>query len=289
MGNFRVTRAEAFANAQAHRQVMSSNRADAVLSTLGAVGAHLRKELQDITIDIARVHDAKFILRVTAKEVGSGKQLKGHLEMSLTETELVKLLRTDQFWSGDYLRSLSQFTGYLGEAKVMEEALTGSLTLARSGARGQNAATYGTYTFRPGSVMSLQKPGSGHGLDILGYKTAPPPPGWVVADVKTTARAAQDLAGFRTPKTAGLSGLQRQGKPYAVRIIEEALESARSGENIYDLTTAQRRQLRRLISEVTGSNVPLTGMKIRVGLQEGFALATNSRYPQGIKVGSVWF
>lgn len=180
------------------------------------IGAALvRKELDDVTAEIARAHDGKYILRITARERASGKQLKGHLETSLNEAQLLELLKKEQFWSGDYIRRLSQFTGYVGEGHIWRRLQRENAVTVYPKTGGRAVAPPVRMTFRPGSTMTLQKPGSEHGLDILGYKTAPPPPGWTVMEVKSTARAAADYGQYGTPRTTRMSADQRTGSSYA--------------------------------------------------------------------------
>lgn len=239
MANIKVTSTRAFdsaneLNAQARRTLGLGEH-----NAMKVAGMRFSREVDDFSFEIVRLHDGKFIMRLLARDSTSGKQLKGHLELNLAdEAELIDLLNKDQFWSGDYMRKLSQFVGYVGEAHVMRK-LAGNppKMTAYKPTRGNKAAEAIEYEFKPGTIMSLQKPGGEQGLDILGYKEKPPPPGWLVADVKATARSAQDLAGFKTPKTPGKSALQRVGKSYATERIEDALDSFRSGENIFDLTS----------------------------------------------------
>gem|GEM_PF-4594979 len=258
-------------------------------NTMKVAGMRFSREVDDFSFEIVRVHDGKFIMRLMANDTATDTPLKAHLEIALrNEAELIDLINKDQFWSGDYMRKMSQFVGYIGEGHVMRRLSgnTPAITAYRP-TRGNNVAEAVQMEFRPGSVMSLQKPGSGQGLDILGYKTNPPPPGWVVADIKATARSAQDLAGFKTPRTPGLSTKQRGGDEYAIDIIDEALLSLRDGPNIFGLGPAEAANLSRLRGDLDFGGT-LQGVVFRVGMREGFELASNSKYPEMILVKD-WF
>lgn len=251
-------------------------------------GALVRKELDDVTAEIARAHDGKYILRITARERASGKQLKGHLETSLNESQLLELLKKEQFWSGDYIRRLSQFTGYVGEGHIWRRVRSANAMTVYPKTGGRAVAPPVRMTFRPGSTMSLQKPGSEHGLDILGYKTAPPPPGWVVIEVKSTARAEADYRDWGTPRTTRLSTAQNRGEGHVLDRINDALDSFRDGPDVYKLTEAQARILREFLRTSQDLGDGIIGVHMRVGMKEGFQVASNAKYPEML-IYEKWF
>lgn len=254
----------------------------------------ISKSLSGIDVNIARVPNGNYVTQVLATESLFRRPLKAHVEFNLKEDEFIQMLKSDQLWSGDYLRHMAHYVGYVGEAHVMRR-ITGNPPTLRCYpvTRGRGVAQAMDVRFEPGTVMTLQTRG-GQGLDLIGKRIDLDQPRWVVIDTKSTARDASSYGTHGTPKTPPLSTAQKQGWDlYAKKTVNDALESFGNGggPNLYGLSADQAKNLRAMLNQEKLDDIAPMGIKIRVGMQDGLAVSGNTKYPipPGMVLWDHWF
>ncbi|WP_127960457.1 hypothetical protein [Serratia microhaemolytica] len=146
-------------------------------------------------------------------------------------------------------------------------------------AKGKQVAQTFNRAIIPESVFSLQN-SSGHGIDFFAELVPPPPNQWITLDVKATMR--KTFSNWGTPRTPGLSEVQKDAVKNLYSHVQDSMRAFNDG-NPYNLTKEQYAALRRfdrhyqIAREAKTSCV--TAYELKLGMTEGFQLATNQKYP----------
>ena len=93
-----------------------------------AVTRHFTENLRRARIDVlGPLPNGSSILRITAKPLRGQKVLKAHVEVNLSGEELIEFMQKKEFYKDLATLKLNQFTGYMGEQKLMDYAVDGTL------------------------------------------------------------------------------------------------------------------------------------------------------------------
>lgn len=250
-----------------------------------AVTRHFTENLRRARIDVlGPLPNGSSILRITAKPLRGQKTLKAHVEVNLSGEELIEFMQKKEFYKDLAALKLNQFTGYIGEQKLMDYAVDGVLhnkafmkTVGRVKAQTFKEAT-GKEIVKD-KVWAIQND-SGHGIDfVCEVVPYPPKPKYITIDAKATLRAKYgDHATARGPS---LSDEQKEPVRNLLKHLNNAINDYRFG-NSYHLSEAEFRTYSRMLREIRGNKTLLDGYKATIGLTNGFKLAQNSKYNEMI-------
>lgn len=241
------------------------------------------QHLKNATIHIiGPLPNGSSLLRITAKPLRGEKMLKAHVEINLTGDELNKFLLKQEFYDALAITKLSQFTGYMGEQKLMDYALNGILhnkaymkTLGKIKAKTFHEAT--GKTIKSDKVWAIQNK-SGHGIDFLA-EVEPIPPKYIIIDAKSTLRGK--YGDYSTPRGPSLSDKQKDFHKNLLYHLEQSTLLYEFG-NPYNLSKKQVDEFRKIKKEISDDKKLLDGYVANIGLTAGFNVASNSKYGEMI-------
>ena len=226
------------------------------------------ENLKNATIHIiGPLPNGSSLLRITAKPLRGEKMLKAHVEINLTGDELNKFLLKQEFYDALAITKLSQFTGYMGEQKLMDYALNGILhnkaymkTLGKIEAKTFHEAT--GKTIKSDKVWAIQNK-SGHGIDFLA-EVEPIPPKYITIDAKSTLRGK--YGDYATPRGPSLSDKQK---------------------DFHNISEKQFDEFTKIKNEIIKNTSLIVGYKANIGLTAGFNIAKNSKYDEMIVLSKI--
>ena len=246
------------------------------------------QHLKNATIHIiGPLPNGSSLLRITAKPLRGEKMLKAHVEINLTGDELNKFLLKQEFYDALAITKLSQFTGYMGEQKLMDYALNGILhnkaymkTLGKIEAKTFHEAT--GKTIKSDKVWAIQNK-SGHGIDFLA-EVEPIPPKYITIDAKSTLRGK--YGDYATPRGPSLSDKQKDPFSNLFEHLKNATEDY-NFNNSYNISEKQFDEFTKIKNEIIKNTSLIVGYKANIGLTAGFNIAKNSKYDEMIVLSKI--
>ena len=248
------------------------------------------QHLKNATIHIiGPLPNGTSVLRITAKPLRGEKMLKAHVEINLTGDELNKFLLKQEFYDKLAITKLNQFTGYMGEQKLMDYALNGILhnkayvkTLGKIKAKTFHEAT--GKTIKSNRVWAIQNK-SGHGIDFLAeVKPYPPEPKYITIDAKSTLRGK--YGDYATPSGPSLSDKQKDPFSNLFEHLKNATEDY-NFNNSYNISEKQFDEFTKIKNEIIKNTSLIVGYKANIGLTAGFNIAKNSKYNEMIVLSKI--
>ena len=248
------------------------------------------ENLKNATIHlIGPLPNGSSLLRITAKPLSGEKMLKAHIEINLTGDELKKFLLQQEFYDKLAITKLNQFTGYMGEQKLMDYALNGILhnkayvkTLGKIKAKTFHEAT--GKTIKSNRVWAIQNK-SGHGIDFLAeVKPYPPEPKYITIDAKSTLRGK--YGDYATPSGPSLSDKQKDPFSNLFEHLKNATEDY-NFNNSYNISEKQFDEFTKIKNEIIKNTSLIVGYKANIGLTAGFNIAKNSKYNEMIVLSKI--
>ena len=248
------------------------------------------ENLKNATIHlIGPLPNGSSLLRITAKPLRGEKMLKAHVEINLTGDELNKFLLKQEFYDALAITKLNQFTGYMGEQKLMDYALNGILhnkaymkTLGKIKAKTFHEAT--GKTIKSNRVWAIQNK-SGHGIDFLAeVKPYPPEPKYITIDAKSTLRGK--YGDYATPSGPSLSDKQKDPFSNLFEHLKNATEDY-NFNNSYNISEKQFDEFTKIKNEINKNTSLIVGYKANIGLTAGFNIAKNSKYDEMIVLSKI--
>lgn len=248
------------------------------------------QHLKNATIHlIGPLPNGSSLLRITAKPLSGEKILKAHVEINLTGDELNKFLLKQEFYDKLAITKLNQFTGYMGEQKLMDYALNGILhnkayvkTLGKIKAKTFHEAT--GKTIKSNRVWAIQNK-SGHGIDFLAeVKPYPPEPKYITIDAKSTLRGK--YGDYATPSGPSLSDKQKDPFSNLFEHLKNATEDY-NFNNSYNISEKQFDEFTKIKNEIIKNTSLIVGYKANIGLTAGFNIAKNSKYNEMIVLSKI--
>jgi len=254
------------------------------------VTRHFTENLTEAKIDIlGPLPNGTSVLRITAKPVNGATPLKAHVEVNLSGEELIRYMQQDEFYRKLSSLKLSQFTGYVGEQKLMDYAKAGTLHnhMFMKIAGRTKADSFFTVTGKQivkDKVWAIQN-GSGHGIDFLcEVQPYPPKPKYLTIDAKSTLRAS--YGPYSTPNGPPLSAQQSRPTENLLDHLQKAVLGYRRN-NPYALTQDEFNTFRSILSDLKRNPDILTNYKASIGLTNGFNLAGNQKYANMIVLSRI--
>ena len=246
------------------------------------------ENLKNATIHlIGPLPNGSSLLRITAKPLSGEKILKAHVEINLTGDELNKFLLKQEFYDALAITKLNQFTGYMGEQKLMDYALNGILhnkaymkTLGKIEAKTFHEAT--GKTIKSDKVWAIQNK-SGHGIDFLA-EVEPTPPKYIIIDAKSTLRGK--YGDYATPRGPSLSDKQKDPFSNLFEHLKNATEDYNLN-NSYNISEKQFDEFTKIKNEIIKNTSLIVGYKANIGLTAGFNIAKNSKYDEMIVLSKI--
>lgn len=246
------------------------------------------ENLKNATIHlIGPLPNGSSLLRITAKPLSGEKVLKAHIEINLTGDELKKFLLQKEFYDKLAITKLNQFTGYMGEQKLMDYALNGILhnkayvkTFGKIKAKTFHKAT--GKTIKSDKVWAIQNK-SGHGIDFLA-EVEPTPPKYITIDAKSTLRGK--YGDYSTPRGPSLSDKQKDFRTNLLYHLKQSTKRYESG-NPYNLSKKQFTEFNEIMREISLDKTLVEGYVANIGLTAGFNVASNSKYGEMIVLNKI--